>query len=489
VFWLMTLDTGEVEYLSPAYEAIWGRTIESVYSAPQSWKDAVHPEDRDRVIRATLAGLTGAKYDEDYRIVRPDGTIRWIRDRAFPVYGPNEQMLRLAGVAEDITEHRQLEAQLLQAQKMEAVGQLAGGVAHDFNNLLTIITGYGELLLESFDEQDPLREFVDEIRKAGERSAALTRQLLAFSRKQVLAPRIIDLNAIVLDTEKMLRRVIGEDVELRTMLHSPLGTIRADPGQLEQVLLNLAVNARDAMPQGGVLTIVTKNIDVAEGSAAAHQGLSVGPYVMLEVTDSGAGMSEEVKRHLFEPFFTTKGAGKGTGLGLAVVHGFVKQSGGHVTVESEPGAGTSFRIFLSRLDRAHVADARTDATAVLPAGTETILLVEDEDGVRTFAKRVLERCGYRVLDATRSDGALLVAAAQTSDIHLLITDVVMPGGGGRSLADQVRTMHPEARVLYVSGYTDDAVVRHGVLHEQVNFLQKPFSPLALARKVRDVLAQ
>src|SRR4029079_15075576 len=273
---------------------------------------------------------TAGAYDEEYRIVRPDGTIRWIRDRAFPVRGGDGQIVRVAGVAEDVTEKRQLEAQLRQAQKMEAIGQLAAGVAHDFNNLLTVINGYSDLLLDDVGDRADLREPLEEIRKAGERSASLTRQLLAFSRQQVLAPKVLDLNAIVYDTEKMLRRLIGEDVELTTVLQHPLGSIKADRGQLEQVLLNLAVNARDAMPHGGQLTIETRDLVLTDDFAASRPGMAPGRHLALAVTDSGVGMSAEVKTHLFEPFFTTKDPGKGTGLGLAVVHGFVKQSGGCV---------------------------------------------------------------------------------------------------------------------------------------------------------------
>jgi two-component system cell cycle sensor histidine kinase/response regulator CckA len=464
---------------NPAAERIFGYTKEEAIGMQPPFTGLLPAggwSDRENLLAKARAGDVAAHSINDN--LRKDGrtiTCEWYNT---PRFGEDGTFLGMVALAQDVTERRQL----------EAVGHLAGGVAHDFNNLLTIISGYGDLLLDSLAVQDPLREFVEEIRKAGDRSAALTRQLLAFSRKQVLAPRTVDLNGIVLDTEKMLRRVIGEDVELRTSLHSPLGSVEADPGQLEQALLNLAVNARDAMPQGGTLTIATKNTDV--GDETPHPGFPIGPYVVLEISDSGTGMSQEVKRHLFEPFFTTKGPGKGTGLGLAVVHGFVKQSGGHVAVHSEQGLGTTFRIYLPRLDRSvSVKDVSSQATPLLPRGKETILLVEDEDGVRVFARRVLERCGYRVLEATNSEAALHALAADTGSVDLIVTDVVMPGGGGRSLAEQVRVLRPGVRVLYMSGYTDDAVVRHGVLHDQVNFLQKPFSPLALARKVREVLGQ
>ncbi len=389
----------------------------------------------------------------------------------------------------DVSHQKVLEEQLRQAQKMEAIGQLAGGVAHDFNNLLTIINGYSELLLGSIPPDDPKWELLEEIRKAGERSASLTRQLLAFSRKQVLSPKVLHLNDVVRDTDKMLRRVIGEDIDLSTALRPDLGSVKADPGQLEQVLLNLAVNARDAMPQGGTLTITTNNVVLDEDHARRHAGIRPGEYVMLQVKDTGVGMSDEVKRHLFEPFFSTKGPGKGTGLGLAVVHGVVKQSDGAVEVDSEPGVGTSFTIYFPRIEDAASAAKASSDIGPAARGTETLLLVEDEDAVRALARFTLQQYGYTVLEASHGEEAMRIATNHRERIHLLITDVVMPGMGGRVVAERLLQLHPEMKVLYLSGYTDDAVVRHGILHEEVNFLQKPFSPAALAHQVREVLAQ
>ena len=488
VFWLTTPDKQEMAYLSPGYETIWGQPREAVYASPRSWMDAVHPDDRERVAEAAAKQAAGT-YDEEYRIVRPDGTLRWVRDRAFPVRDADGQVVRVAGVAEDVTARRQLEDQLRQAQKMEAIGQLAGGVAHDFNNLLTVINGCSELLLDSVGDRPDLTDLLQEIRKAGERSASLTRQLLAFSRQQVLAPTILDVNAVVEDMEKMLRRLIGEAVQLRTVLQRPLGNVRADRGQLEQVLLNLAINGRDAMPHGGELTIETRDIHVTHDSAATRPGIAPGRHIALAVTDSGVGMTEEVRQHLFEPFFTTKGPEKGTGLGLAVVHGFVKQIGGFVEVTTEPGAGTCFTIYLPRIDAPATSPGGVGEAGAGPAqGTETILLIDDDDAVRALTKRVLSRCGYTVLEASRGTDGLRLAAAHRRPIHLLITDVVMPGIPGRVVAEEIVKSHPETKVLYVSGYTDDDVMRTGVLHHAVHFVQKPFAPTEFAHKVREILS-
>jgi nitrogen-specific signal transduction histidine kinase/CheY-like chemotaxis protein len=385
----------------------------------------------------------------------------------------------------DVTEKNSLEAQLLQAQKMECVGRLAGGVAHDFNNLLGVITGYGELLRRRVGADPRLRKYVDDILKAAARASELTRQLLAFSRKQVLQPKILDLNAVVGDLERMLRRLIGEDVQLATVLEDQLGPVRADPGQMEQVLMNLAVNARDAMSKGGRLTIETANVTLDDGYCRHEPGVSPGRYAMLAVRDTGHGMAPEVRARVFEPFFTTKEAGKGTGLGLATVHGIVKQSGGHVSVESEPGHGTTFRIYLPRTDADGDEAPPAPAPRALPGGTETILVVEDEQSVREIVRESLEASGYRLLEAANGAKALEIAERQAID--LLVTDVVMPGFGGRELVERLRARRPELRALYMSGYTDDAVVRHGVMAEAVSFLQKPFTVEGLARKVREVL--
>ena len=388
----------------------------------------------------------------------------------------------------DISERKRLEEQLLQAQKMEAVGRLAGGVAHDFNNLLTAIIGYAELLMMSFSPDNPRRRDAEEIKKAADRAAALTRQLLAFSRKQMLRPQVLNLNLVVTGIEQMLRRVIGEDIELVTVLDPDLGLVKADPGQIDQVIMNLAVNARDAMPQGGRLTIETKNAYLDEEYARQHLEVQPGLYVMLAVSDTGVGMDEEIKSHLFEPFFTTKEVGKGTGLGLATVYGIVKQSDGHIWVYSEPGQGTTFKIYLPMVEGSAEPTKWTLLFDETLHGAETILLVEDDSLVRELARRVLVQHGYLVLEAYDGEEALRVCKGYEKPIHLLVTDVVMPGGmSGRQLAESMATMHPETQVLYMSGYADNAIVRHGILESDTAFLQKPFTPESLARKVREVL--
>jgi nitrogen-specific signal transduction histidine kinase/CheY-like chemotaxis protein len=390
-------------------------------------------------------------------------------------------------VARDITERLQLETQLRQAQKMEAVGRLAGGVAHDFNNVLTAIFGYADLLADELPADSAARRDLEEMRTAATRAASLTRQLLAFSRQQVLQPVVLNLNDVVENIHNMLGRLIGEDVELETALAGDLGNARADPGQIEQVILNLAVNARDAMPTGGKLTIETANVELDEHYATHHQPVVPGRYVMLAVTDSGIGMDDGTKARIFEPFFTTKEKGKGTGLGLATVYGIVKQSGGYIWAYSEPSHGSTFKTYFPRVDQpvGSVPPAREVGASL--AGTETILLAEDDELLRPLARDVLRKLGYQVLDARNAHEALAVAARHDGPVHLLISDVVMPGESGLQLARQLLASRPQLRVLYTSGYTDDAVVRHGLLDPGLNYLQKPFTTAVLARRVRDVL--
>jgi two-component system cell cycle sensor histidine kinase/response regulator CckA len=387
----------------------------------------------------------------------------------------------------DVTEQKMLAGQLAQAQRMEGIGMLAGGVAHDFNNLLTVIIGYSEMLLSDNRNEAQGRELVHEIKKAGERAATLTRQLLAFSRKQVLQPVTLDLNALIAELEKMLRRLIGEHIDLATALDPDLGRVKADPGQIEQVALNLVVNARDAMPTGGRITIETRNVELDASSMVDKQGAQPGPYVMLAVCDTGCGMDEATKVRIFEPFFTTKEVGKGTGLGLATVYGVVKQSGGHVAVYSEPGQGTTFKIYLPRTKDAILPGASPTSPAASTQGDETVLLAEDDEAIRRIARIVLESSGYTVLAAQDGDEALQIAREHQGPIHLLLTDLVMPKMSGRQLAELLVPIYPRMGVLYLSGYTDDAVVRRGLLETAAAFLQKPFTPIVLTRKVREVL--
>ncbi|HVM59851.1 MAG TPA: ATP-binding protein [Verrucomicrobiae bacterium] len=398
-------------------------------------------------------------------------------------------------VIHDITEVKRAEEalhlseqQLRQSQKMEAMGRLAGGVAHDFNNLLTVMAGYCGILLDETDPAHPNRRCIEEIQQAAERAAALTRQLLAFSRKQVLQPKVLDLNEVVSGLDKMLRRLIGEDIELRTDLQPDLDHVKADPGQIEQVVMNLAVNARDAMPRGGKLTIQTSNLLLDSSTFEGDRELVAGCYVMLAVTDTGIGMGDDVKAHLFEPFFTTKGVGKGTGLGLATCYGIIKQSGGDIRVYSEPGHGTTFKIYLPRVSEKAAGAGGASRTAALPRGTETILVVEDEPGVRRLTCATLRTCGYNVIESCDgADGLRVAREHDLQKIDLAVSDVIMPNMSGKELADQLRVLRPDMKILLTSGYTDDALAHHGVLEAGLAFLEKPFSRASLAQKVRDVL--
>jgi PAS domain S-box-containing protein len=390
-------------------------------------------------------------------------------------------------VIADITERKHLEEQFRQAQKMEAVGRLAGGVAHDFNNLLTAIIGYSQLALARLHREDPMRKEIEEIETAGHRAAALTNQLLAFSRKQVLQPQVLDLNAVVTDLSKMLERLIGEDIVLTADLSPDIGFVKADRGQIEQIIMNLAVNSRDAMPDGGKVTIETYNADVDESHTSENLNAHPGKHVVLAICDNGCGMDKETQLNVFEPFFTTKEQGKGTGLGLSTVYGIVNQSGGHIALYTEPGKGTTFRIYLPRLDEAEANSEQMASQTESLDGSETVLLVEDDDSVRELARRILEMYGYTVLEAAGCDNTRRICEQTQGRIHLMLTDIVMPGVNGRELAQLASSLRPEMKILYMSGYTDDAIVQHRVLSSDTPFLRKPFTPATLASKVREVL--
>ena len=607
VFFVMDAQYRETLYISPAYETIWGRSCRSLYENPQAFLEPVAPEDQARLFASIARIQQGEDPGEiEYRVVRPDGEVRWVLGHAVPIRDEHGGVYRISGVALDITERRRaeealreseerfrklaeasfdaiavsadglvreanrgflemfgysleeviqrpvtdfvaeesredlrsrvangvegtyelvgrrkdghslrleattrihtvdgrparitalrdmtekraLEEQFQQAQKMEAVGRLAGGVAHDFNNLLTVIMSYSDLLLQDFGTNDPRRDDLEQVQKAAAAAAALTRQLLAFSRQQVIEPRLLALEDVVAGAAKMLTRVIGEDIELVTVLRKEPSTVRIDPGQLEQVIMNLAVNARDAMPTGGRLTIETTQVDLDDTYARMHWPATPGQFAMLAVSDNGVGMDEPTRARIFEPFFTTKEPGKGTGLGLATVYGIVQQSGGFIWVYSEPGSGATFKIYLPLVDQeAGLNEYPATARAGL-RGMETVLLAEDASAVRAVVRQTLERHGYTVLEAPNGKAALDLAAKQADRIDLLLTDVVMPEMSGRRLAERFTALRPGVKVLYMSGYTDDAVLRHGVLGPGVAYLQKPFSPDVLAGKVREVL--
>jgi two-component system cell cycle sensor histidine kinase/response regulator CckA len=432
------------------------------------------------VVRAMNTGQP-----QDAKMAMPDGRV--LRVRGYPVRDASGEIVGAVEVASDISDREELEQQFLQAQKMEAIGQLAGGVAHDFNNLLTAITGYTDLLLCHANVTEEMRDDLKEIENAAERAATLTRQLLAFARRQMLRPKVLDLNVLVSDLTKMLGRLIGEDIKLTMELDPALGPVEADPGQIEQVIMNLVVNARDAMRDGGELVIRTSNVDVCEVEASQRLGVQPGPCVMLAISDTGVGMDAETLSHLFEPFFTTKGHGKGTGLGLSAVFGIVKQHGGSILPRSRPGWGTTFEIYLPRVVQKQDLPGTDDTAAETQQGSETVLLAEDENAVRALAQAVLQRQGYTVLEAESGAQAIAACEGHLGPIHLVLTDVVMPGMSGCELADHLLRRYPEAKVLYMSGHADDTIARHGILNRDVPFLQKPFAPSALARKVREVL--
>ena len=607
VFWLLDATGSKTLYVSPAYEKLWGQTCQSLYDNARSFLEAAHPEDREKALGIFLQQMAEGHVDGEYRLLLPDGSIRWTWIRGYSIRNAEGAITRHVGICEDITQRKEdelsrsrlaaivessedaivsmsldgiaitwnqgaerlygylaeemighsisilcpregqqeyreimekvkrketipnfetfrqrkdgtiievslsitpiaiksgdvassskishditrikyLERQFQQAQKMEAIGTLAGGVAHDFNNVLTVINSYSELLLEDVSLSDDSRSMMDEIRIAGERAATITRQLLAFSRQQILEPRVLDLNEVVSKTETMFRHLIGEDILVSLVLTSTLRQVKADPGQIQQILMNLAVNARDAMPQGGTLTIETKNVTLDEAYCQTHPGARIGEFALLTVTDTGTGMDEKTKAHIFEPFFTTKEVGKGTGLGLAMVFGITKQSGGYVDVDSALGRGTTFSVYLPHATEP--VELPHHEPIVSPKGKETLLLVEDDTSLRMLAQRILLSSGYNVLTASDGQDAIRLSEGHKGPIDLLVSDVVMPHLAGGKLAEKLAELRPGVKVLFLSGYTDDAVLRHGVSQAEFAFLQKPFTAVSLAKKVRDVL--
>ncbi|HVY37328.1 MAG TPA: PAS domain-containing protein [Polyangia bacterium] len=488
VFWMTDPSRGRFEYISPAYEKVWGRSCASLRQTPGDWLAAVHSDDRPRVAEAIATTQARGHYDETYRIFRPDGTVRWIHDRAYVVCDGTGQVVRLVGTAEDITEARQLEAQLRQSQRLEAVGRLAGGIAHDFNNLLTVIQAYTELITNSLSPDDPTRAMIDEVQRAGERAVELTRQLLAFSRQQVLQTRVIDLNAVVVSLTKMLRRILGEDIDLRVKLNPRPLLVRADAGMLDQVLMNLVVNAREAMTTGGRLTIETSERRLTVEPGRVPPEVPPGRYGCVSVADTGPGIPPQHLARIFEPFYTTKDTGKGTGLGLATAFGIVKQHGGTLIAHSVEGQGATFQVLLPSTEDDEGAAPEPPARPIERGGGETVLVVEDEATVRRVTRLILEQAGYRVLEASDAAEALHVWDSHQGIIDLLMTDIVMPGGiDGRALAERLCLRRPELRVILTSGYSAEIAGRDLSLRRGHVFLQKPASPSLLLDCVRRCL--
>jgi PAS domain S-box-containing protein len=474
-----------VNVWNAAAEHMLGWNEEEVRGGPVPWIPPEKREEFDAFVAQAFDGqlITGQETQRQRR----DGARLEISLSLAPLYDAAGAVNGCIGFIADITGQKRLEGQFRQSQKMEAIGRLASGVAHDFNNMLTVITGYSDLLLGTMSSADPSRDLIGEIRKSGERATTLTRQLLAFSRQQTLTPVVLDVNSLITDLQRMLRRLIPENIDVVTTLSNDLWRVKADPGQLDQVIMNLAINARDAMPQGGSITLATHNTELDESYTRTHPGVQPGAYVQVTVCDTGCGMDEQTQLHIFEPFFTTKEIGKGTGLGLATVYGIVKQSGGHISLQSAAGQGTTFRIYLPRVTESAPAVESEPSLLKAARGTETVLLVEDEDKVRSLGCLILRSNGYTVLEARDGPDALAIAEQMSGPIHLVVTDVVMPQMSVRQLVDRLTVRYPALKVLYCSGHSDEALEGHGIVDKDAPFLQKPFSLAALARKVREVL--
>ncbi|HVB37068.1 MAG TPA: PAS domain S-box protein, partial [Vicinamibacterales bacterium] len=476
---------GELLDANPTFCQLIGYTRDELLGHRITWRALTpleyHASDEEALAQLRTTGMAAPR-EKEY--LRKDGTRVPVLVGVTAIQGARDTSVAFVL---DLTERRLLEDQLRQSQRLEVIGRLAGGVAHDFNNLLTPILGYAEMLLDRFPPGDPAREEVEEIRGAGRRAELLTRQLLAFGRKQVLQPTLVDLNNLVSDAAKLLRRLIGEDVTLVLALAPNLRTTKVDANQIAQVLMNLAVNARDAMPQGGTLTIETANVNLGADYTGRHTNVTSGPHILMAVHDTGVGMDRETLSRIFEPFFSTKPVGRGTGLGLATVHGIVNQSKGHIWVYSEPGRGTTFKIYFPAVEGTPLAPAAPTPVLPVERGDETVLLVEDDDALREMSARGLRALGYTVLEARDGATALLASKHHQGTVHLLLTDVIMPGMSGGDLAQQLLAERPHVKVLYMSGYTDDAVLQHGVLEQGIQFLEKPFTPHVLGHRVRSVL--
>ena len=485
-FWIQDLPTGKTLYLSPAFEKIWGLPVERVYEDHLAFLDLVHKEDR-AAVEAHLARQTSSPGELTYRIIRPDGNTRWIQDRAYPVVDQAGTVYRLAGVTADITQKRELQEQLSQAQKMEAIGRLAGGVAHDFNNLLTVISGYARMLRGSIPEGSDEGDWADEIGNAADQAAKLTEQLLTFSRRRIPQPAVLDLNDLITGLSKMLRRLIGEDVAMELNLDPGIGKIKADPGQMSQIIMNLAVNARDAMPHGGMLWIETATITVDRAQIGSPLDLACGQYVLLRVRDTGCGIDPVIRDFIFEPFFTTKEAGKGTGLGLATVYGVIKQAGGGITVDSGHGQGTTFTVYLPTTDEEAPALFTDDVPLPVEADSRIILLVEDADNVRRLTEGILKQKGYRVISARDPDEALALSERLGFRFDLLLTDVVMPHMNGCDLARRLRSRFPGVKTLYMSGYSGDALQASTTIPADSRLIRKPFTREKLLDRITEAL--